>query len=168
MAAPSAYKVDEEKYELSDALIEKLKELTKKFPEKRSAMIPGLHLIQDELGWLPDAAIRKFAEILDVAPNKVYGVATFYSMFNLSPVGKYHIHICRNVTCQLLGAKSIIQHLSEKLAIKPGETTKDGMFTLTLVECLGACGGAPAMMINDKYYENLTVQKVDEILQNLQ
>jgi NADH-quinone oxidoreductase subunit E len=168
MAAPSAYKIDEEKYELSDALVEKLKKLAKKFPEKRSAVIPGLHLIQDEIGWLPDAAIRKFAEILELAPNKIYGVATFYTMFNLSPVGKYHIQVCRNVSCQLLGAKSIIQHLSEKLAIKPGETTKDGKFTLTLVECLGNCGCAPMMMINDKYYEKLTEQKVDEILRKLQ
>ena len=168
MASPSAYKTDEKEYVLSKDTIEKIKALTQKFPEKNSAMIPALHLIQDEFGWLPDSAIRQLAQILGVAPNKIYGVATFYSMFHLSPVGKYHIQVCRNVSCQLLGAKSIVQHLTQTLGIKPGETTKDGKFTLSLVECLGACGSAPVMMINDKYYEHLSEQKVDEILQTLQ
>jgi len=168
MSSPSTYKLDDSKYKLSKETTDKIKQLAKKYPEKRSALLPSLYLIQDEFGWLPDPAIRQLAELLDLAPNKIYGVATFYTMFNVEPVGKYHIQVCRNVSCQLMGAKTIIEHLSKKLGIKPGETTTDGKYTLSTVECLGACGSAPVMMINDKYYENLSEQKVDEILQTLQ
>mgnify|MGYP000353681944 CR=1 FL=1 len=168
MSSPSAYKLDDSEYKLSKETTDKIKQLAKKYPEKRSALLPSLYLIQDEFGWLPDPAIRQLAELLDLAPNKIYGVATFYTMFNVEPVGKYHIQVCRNVSCQLMGAKTIIEHLSKKLGIKPGETTSDGKYTLSTVECLGACGSAPVMMINDKYYENLSEQKVDEILQTLQ
>ena len=168
MSSPSTYKLDDSKYKLSKETTDKIKQLAKKYPEKRSALLPSLYLIQDEFGWLPDPAIRQLAELLDLAPNKIYGVATFYTMFNVEPVGKYHIQVCRNVSCQLMGAKTIIEHLSKKLGIKPGETTSDGKYTLSTVECLGACGSAPVMMINDKYYENLSEQKVDEILQTLQ
>ncbi len=168
MSSPSTYKLDDSKYKLSKETTDKIKQLAKKYPEKRSALLPSLYLIQDEFGWLPDPAIRQLAELLDLAPNKIYGVATFYTMFNVEPVGKYHIQVCRNVSCQLMGAKTIIEHLSKKLGIKPGETTPDGKYTLSTVECLGACGSAPVMMINDKYYENLSEQKVDEILQTLQ
>ena len=150
MSSPSAYKLDDSEYKLSKETVDKIKELAKKYPEKRSAVLPSLYLIQDEFGWLPDPAIRQLAELLDLAPNKIYGVATFYTMFNVEPVGKYHIQVCRNVSCQLMGAKTIIEHLSKKLGIKPGETTTDGKYTLSTVECLGACGSAPVMMINDK------------------
>jgi NADH-quinone oxidoreductase subunit E len=120
------------------------------------------------LGWIPPDAVKQLAEVLDTTPNKIYGILTFYTMFNTEPVGKYHIQVCRNVSCSLLGAKSIIEHLSEKWGINPGETTKDSKFTLSLVECLGSCGTAQVMIINDKYYENLTENKVDNILTSLQ
>ncbi len=155
-------------YKLKANVIKKLKVLAEKFPEKNSAVIPGLHVIQDELGWLPDQAIREFADLIDSTPNKIYSVASFYTMFNLKPVGKYHIQICRNVSCQLMGAKNVVKSLTNKLNINPGETTEDKKYTISLVECLGSCGTAPVMMINDKYYENLTEQKVDEILETLQ
>jgi len=155
-------------YKLTPNVIKKLTELAEKFPEKNSAVIPGLHVIQDEFGWLPDQAIREFANLIDSTPNKIYSVASFYTMFNLKPVGKYHIQICRNVSCQLMGAKNMVKSLTDKLNINPGETTKDQKYTISLVECLGSCGTAPVMMINDKYYENLTEQKVDEILKTLQ
>ncbi len=167
MSSPLANKTENSQYKLSKEIIKKIKTLSLHFPEKKSALIPALQAIQDEFGWLPDAAIRQLAELLNIAPNKIYGVATFYSMFKLAPVGKYHIQICRNVSCQLMGAKNIIDHLSKKLKIKPGETTKDERYTITLVECLGSCSAAPVMMINDKYYENLNADKVDDILKRL-
>ncbi|MBC8182255.1 NADH-quinone oxidoreductase subunit NuoE [candidate division KSB1 bacterium] len=168
MSLPSVNKTESSEYKIKKNVVGKIRELTESFPEKNSAMIPAMHLIQDEFGWLPDQAIRELADILKVAPNKIYGVASFYSMFNLKPVGKYHIQVCRNVSCQLMGAKNVIEHLSKKLNIQPGETTEDNKYSISQVECLGSCGTAPVMMINDKYYENLTEQKVDEIIKTLQ
>lgn len=168
MSTPSAYKSENSEFKLSQKNLQKIKLMADSLPEKNSAVIPSLHLIQDQFGWLPDSAIRQLAELLELAPNKIYGVATFYTLFNLKPVGKYHIQVCRNISCQLLGAKNIVKHLTEKLGIEPGETTADKKYTLSLVECLGSCGTAPVCMINDKYYENLTEKKVDEILQTLQ
>ncbi|MBD3290175.1 NADH-quinone oxidoreductase subunit NuoE [candidate division KSB1 bacterium] len=166
--SPSTYKVDDPEYKLTPEMQTKIDELVSKFPEKNSALMPALYIIQDEFGWIPPAAISQLAEILDTTPNKIYSVVTFYTMYNEKPVGKYHIQVCRNVSCSLMGAKHIVDHLSEKLNIQPGETTEDKKYTLSLVECLGACGSAPVMMINDTYYENLTVKKVDNILESLQ
>ncbi len=167
MASPSAYKADDSNYKLSQKAKDKIKKLMNELPDEKSVIIPALHAAQDEFGWLPDSVIRELADMVGVAPNKIYGVATFYTMFNLEPVGKYHIQMCRNVSCQLSGAENILNHLSKKLNIKPGETTSDKKYSLTLVECLGSCGSSPVMMINDKYYENLTEKKVDEILKSL-
>lgn len=167
MSTPSAYKTESSGFKLTKEILKKIEESANSYPEKRSAVIPSLHIIQDEFGWLPDGAIRQLADVLELAPNKIYAVATFYTMFNLKPVGKYHIQICRNVSCQLMGAKKVVNHLIEKLGINPGETTEDGKYTLSQVECLGSCGTAPVMMINDKYYEKLDEQKVDDILRTL-
>lgn len=164
---PSPYQVETSEFVLSDKVVTQIKELGDRFPQRNSALIPALHLVQDQFGWVPPATIPQLAQLLKTTPNKIYGVLTFYTMFNLKPVGKYHIQVCRNVSCSLLGAKHIIEHLSKKLKIKPGETTPDQKFTLSLVECLGACGTAPVMMINDQYYENLDAQKVDTILKSL-
>ena len=161
-----AVKASENK--LKKEIITKIEKLAAQFPERNSALIPALHMIQDEFGWVPPNTVKQLAEILDTTPNKIYAVLTFYTMFNTKPVGKFHIQVCRNVSCSLTGANNIIQHLSHKLGIKPGETTADGKFTLTLVECLGSCGTAPVMMINEKYYENLNKKKVDNILNSLQ
>ncbi|HDP97996.1 MAG TPA: NADH-quinone oxidoreductase subunit NuoE [bacterium] len=166
-ASPSPYLTQESEYNLSEDVVTKITEMAASFPEKNSALIPALHLIQDQFGWVPPPTIKQLAQLLKTTPNKIYGVLTFYTMFNLKPVGKYHIQICRNVSCSLLGAKHIIDYLTKKLHIQVGETTADGKFTLTLVECLGACGMAPVMMINDKYYENLDEKKVDQILKTL-
>lgn len=166
--SPSPYHPEATEFVLSDAVVTKIKDLAEEFPQRNSAMLPALHLIQDQFGWVPPAAITQLAQLLKTTPNKIYGVLTFYTMFNLKPVGKYHIQVCRNVSCSLLGAKHIIEHLKKKLKIQPGETTQDNKFTLSLVECLGACGTAPVMMINDKYYENLDTKKIDNILKSLQ
>ncbi len=164
---PSPYPTEATDFVLSDQLENQLEELAAKFPQRNSAMLPALHLIQDHFGWVPPGTIPQLARILRTTPNRIYGVLTFYTMFNLKPVGKYHIQVCRNVSCSLLGAKHIIEHLTKKLKIKVGETTSDGKFTLSLVECLGSCGTAPVMMINDQYYENLDAKKVDAILKSL-
>jgi len=165
---PSPHVTDETEYKLKQEIVTKIIELAARFPDKNSALIPALHIIQDEFGWVPPETVTQLAEILQTHPNKVYGVLTFYTMFNKKPVGKYHIQVCRNLSCSLLGAKNIIEHLSEKLGIEPGESDKNAKFTLSQVECLGSCGTAPVMMINDKYYENLNIEKVDNILGSLQ
>jgi len=158
----------EKEYRISKKTVDKINELAERFPDKNSALIPALHLIQDEIGWVPYSAVRQLSDILNIAPNKIYGVLRFYTMFHTEPVGTYHVQVCRNVSCSLLGANHIITHLTDKLGIEPGETSDDKKFTLSTVECLGACGTAPVMMINDTYYENLTESKVDEILDSLQ
>ncbi len=138
-----------------------------KYPVKRSAILPTMFIVQRERGYLDAAGIAYIARRLGLTITDVWEVATFYTMINLKPVGKYHIQVCRTLSCQLLGAEKIVEHISKKLGIKPGETTPDGRFTLSWVECLGSCGTAPAMQIGFDYYENLTPEKVDEILDSL-
>lgn len=134
---------------------------------KRSALLPILSLIQKEKGHLANDAIEEVAEFLGLTPVEVREVATFYTMFNLKPGGKYHIQVCNNLSCSLLGAEYLIGYLEERLQIRVGETTPDHLFTLTTVECLGSCGTAPVMQVNEEYYENLTKEKVDAILEKL-
>ena len=120
-----------------------------------------------EFGHVSDEAIVYVAGLLGLSPARIEGVATFYTMYNRKPVGKYHVQICRNISCSLLGAEHLITHVAEKLGVKPGETTPDGRFTLSQVECLGSCGTAPVMQINDDYHENLTEASIDAILDKL-
>jgi len=136
---------------------------------KQSAVMAALAAVQkDNGGWLTPELMDKVAAYLDMAPIAVYEVATFYSMYEHKPVGKYKICMCTNVSCMLCGSDKIVQHLQDKLEIQFGGTTRDGKFTLKEVECLGACVGAPMMQIGDKYYENLTPELVDSILDNLE
>ena len=146
------------------ALVEKIK---KRYPEgkQKSALLPVLHIAQAEnQGWLSAPVMDKVAELLSIAPIEVYEVASFYSMFNLKPVGKCVIEVCRTGPCWLLGAEDVVKYMEKKLNIKVGETSADGMFTLKTVECLASCGTAPMMQIGEKYHENLTLEKVDTIL----
>lgn len=141
----------------------------KKYPTVESAVMPVLWIAQEQNGnWLSEAAIKATAEVLDLSPAHVIGVASFYTMYNKQPVGKYHLQVCSNISCSLLGAKKLIHHLEQKLNITHGETTQDGIFTFSEVECLGSCGTAPAMQINDDYHENLTIEKMDELLKGLE
>lgn len=165
---PSPHHVGDKEYKLSQHLKDKITDLAAQYPEKNSVIIPALHLIQDEYGWVPPATMRQLAQLLNIASNRIFGVASFYSMFNKQPVGKYHIQVCRNISCSLNGSKQILDHITKKLGIKPGEVTTDGNFSIATVECLGSCGTAPVIMINDVYYENLTVNKVDQILKSLE
>jgi NADH-quinone oxidoreductase subunit E len=141
--------------------------IIKRYPEGRekSALIPILHIAQAEFdGWLSPAAMDYVASILNIQSIEVYEVASFYSMFNLNPVGKCLIEVCRTSSCWLMGAEDVVRHIEKKLNIHVGETTADGQFTLKTVECLGSCGTAPMMQVGHEYHENLTLDKVDELL----
>lgn len=144
--------------------LQKLEELKKHYPTTKALTLPALWLAQKQYGWISDDAMKEVADLLGVPLNHVYGVATFYSMYNKKPVGKYHVQVCTNVSCQLLGAEKISEYICRKLNIKIGETTHDKKFTVSEVECLGSCGTAPMMQVNDDYYENLTTEKIDKLL----
>jgi NADH-quinone oxidoreductase subunit E len=138
-----------------------------KYPSKRSAILPLMFIVQRERGYLDPPGVSYLAKRLDLRITDIWEVATFYSMIHLQPVGKYHIQVCRTLSCRLLGADKITEHCSRRLGIKVGETTPDGRFTLSEVECLGSCGTAPMFQINFDYYENLTPEKVDRNLESL-
>ena len=147
--------------------LNKVKEIIARYPEgkQKSALIPLLHMAQDEnSGWLSTDAMDYVASLLDIQPIEVYEVATFYSMYNLKPVGKYLFEVCQTGPCMLRGSDNIIDYIQQKLNIKNGETTADGLFTLKTVECLGACGYAPMMQLGKFYKEHLTKEKVDVII----
>jgi len=147
--------------------IDKANEVIARYPEgkQKSALIPLLHLAQEENnGWLSVEAMDHVAELLQIKPIEVYEVATFYSMYNLQPVGRYLFEVCHTGPCMVNGSDGIIDYIKEKLNIKAGETTSDGMFTLKTVECLGACGYAPMMQMGKFYKEHLTKEKVDQII----
>ena len=140
------------------------------FPSERkqSAVIPALHIVQDANGgWLSKELMDAVAAHLEMEPISVYEVATFYTMYSLKPIGRHKISVCTNVSCMLRGSDEIVAHLEGKLGVRLGQTTPDGKFTLKEVECLAACGGAPMFQIGKHYYENLTPQKIDEILAKL-
>ena len=143
------------------------KRLVARYPEgkQKSALLPVLHLAQESFGnWLNAETLDYVAELLQLQSIEVYEVATFYSMYNLKPVGTYLFEVCQTGPCMLRGSDEIIKYIGETLGIKPGETTKDGMFTLKTVECLGACGYAPMMQMGKHYREHLTKEKVDAII----
>jgi NADH-quinone oxidoreductase subunit E len=156
------------KMKFSEEKLNKVKEIIARYPEgkQKSALIPLLHMAQDENGgWLDVPAMDYVAELLQLLPIEVYEVATFYSMYNLKPVGKYVFEVCRTGPCMVNGSDDIIEYIKEKLSIKEGETTADGLFTLKPAECLGACGYAPMMQLGKTYREHLTKEKVDAIIE---
>lgn len=153
--------------EFSQETLKRFGEIVGRYPKKEAAMLPVLYLAQREFGYLGPEAIEYVAKLMDVSPARVYGVVTFYTMLNMKPVGKYHIQVCRTLPCALVGAEKISTLLKSKLGVQAGETTPDGKFTLSEVECLASCGTGPMMQINDDYYENLSKEKVEEILKNL-
>ena len=151
----------------SEEQMTEFKRLVARYPEgkQKSALLPVLHLAQDSFGgWLSAETMDYVAELLQITPIEVYEVATFYSMYNLKPVGKHMFEVCQTGPCMLNGSDDIIAYIGEKLGIKPGETTPDGLFTLKTVECLGACGYAPMMQMGKTYREHLTKEKVDAII----
>jgi NADH-quinone oxidoreductase E subunit len=145
----------------------KFEEIVARYPKKEAAMLPVLYLAQREFGHIGPEAIDYVAQLMGQSPARVYGVVSFYTMFNMKPIGRHHIQVCRTLPCALGGAEKITNFLREKLGIDLGQTTPDGRFTLSEVECLASCGTAPMMQINDDYYENLTEEKITEILEGL-
>lgn len=142
-----------------------------KYPpdRKQAAVMAALNIAQEQNGgWLSVELIETVADYLEMPPIAAHEVATFYSMYDLKPVGRHKVCVCTNISCQLNGSSRIMSHIQKRLGIKPGETTTDRKFTLKEVECLGACGGAPMMMVNKAYYENLTPERVNEILDKLE
>jgi NADH-quinone oxidoreductase subunit E len=154
----------------SEDTLNQMKELTAHYPDgkEKSALVPILHLVQDENGgWLDTELMDRVAQFLNIAPIEVYEVATFYSQFNLEPVGRHMLEVCRTGPCCLEGAEKLLEYLEKKLGIKDGETTPDGLFTIKTVECLGACGYGPVIQVGDTYYEHLDEQKIEAMLMNL-
>src|SRR6476659_6503724 len=152
----------------SEEKLNKAKEIIARYPEgkQKSALLPILHLAQEEnSGWLSVEAMDYVAELLQLKSIEVYEVASFYSMYNLKPVGKYVFEVCQTGPCMLNGSDGIIAYIKQKLGIEIGETTRDGLFTLKVVECLGACGYAPMMQLGKTYREHLTKEKVDNIIE---
>jgi NADH-quinone oxidoreductase subunit E len=154
----------------SEEKLNKVKEVMARYPEgkQKSALIPVLHMAQDEFGgWLDTPVMDYVAEILNILPIEVYEVATFYTMFNMKPVGKHLLEVCRTGPCMVSGCDDIIDHIKQKLGINEGETTPDGLFTLKPAECLGACGYAPMMQLGKTFREHLTKEKVDKLIDEL-
>jgi NADH-quinone oxidoreductase subunit E len=139
-----------------------------RYPRKEAAILPALHLVQRRLGYITAESEKLVAQVLGVRPVRVREVVTFYTMFSQKPLGKYHLQVCSNLSCTLAGGETVLDYLREKLKIKVGETTADGRFTLTTVECLGACDQAPCLMVNDDLYGRLDKTKIDELLARLE
>jgi len=152
---------------LNETRREQLDKIIKRYPYKQAALLPALHLVQEQEGYITKEAMQYIADYLEIPYGHVLGVVTFYTMFYDKPMGRHHIQVCTNISCQLLGSETLVSHISKECGIKPGETSEDGTFTLSEVECLGSCGTAPMMQINDDYYENLTVENVEAILKSL-
>jgi NADH-quinone oxidoreductase E subunit len=150
--------------EFSPETLKKFEATVARYPKKEAAMLPVLYLAQREFGHLGPEAIEYVARLMDQAPARVQGVVSFYTMYNTKPIGRHHIQVCRTLSCALSGAEQVTELLKRKLGIECGQTTPDGRFTLSEVECLASCGTAPMMQVNDDYYENLTEAKIDEIL----
>jgi NADH-quinone oxidoreductase E subunit len=144
--------------------LEKVEKLRPLYPSAKALTLPVLWLVQEQNGWISEDSMKEVAGLLGVPIQHVYGVVSFYTMFNRKPMGRYHIQVCTNISCQLMGSETIMSHLCRKLGVKPGETTPDGQFTLSEVECLGSCGTAPMMQVNNDFHENLTTEKLDGLI----
>ena len=153
--------------EFTPETLKKFEATVARYLKKEAAMLPVLFLAQQEFGHLGPEAIEYVAKLMEQAPARVHGVVSFYTMYNMKPIGRHHIQVCRTLSCALRGAENVTGFLKKKLGIEPGQTTPDGRFTLSEVECLASCGTAPMMQVNDDYYENLTEAKIDEILDGL-
>ena len=150
-----------------DKYKDQVKELLSRYPVKRSALLPLLYIAQQEEGYVSESAMKEIGKILGLTPPQVYETVTFYTMFHLKPIGKFHLQVCRSLMCALVGSDDLVGWIHRGLGISPGQTTNDKMFTLSVVECLGSCGTGPMMQVNDDYYEQLNEEKVGRILEDL-
>ena len=154
--------------EFSGRAKERIAWLATRYPVRQAILLPVLRIAEEEFGCIDDAAVDLVAREVGVSPGHVFGVLTFYTHYRRSGDGKYVVQVCSTISCALRGAREVVEHLEERLGIRPGQTTQDGKFTLKKVECLGSCGTAPVVQINDDYHENLTVEKLDAILDSLE
>ena len=162
---------ENQQQEFSEELLKKFAEIVSRYPEgkQKSALLPLMHLVQAERGWMSTESMDQIAAYLNLEPIEVYEVATFYTMFHLQPVGKYVLDVCKTGPCCLVGAEDLMRHIEDTLGVKAGEVTDDGLFTWRKVECIAACGGGPVLQIGPEYtyYENLTKEKVDALINEL-
>lgn len=157
----------DELFELTPEREKELADILSRYPNKQAACIPVLHLCQAQLGWVSQAVIELVAERLDLSAAHVQGVVTFYTLFNQKPVGKHQVWVCRTLSCALRGSDAMLAHCEKRLGVHPGETTKDGKITLRTAECLASCGTAPMIQVDKDFHENLTIEKLDGILDRL-
>jgi NADH-quinone oxidoreductase subunit E len=151
----------------TDANVELAREIIGRYPRSKSALIPLLHLAQEQDGWVTDDAMAHIAELIDVTPAEVLGTCSFYEMFKLEPVGKYLVNVCTNIACQLDGAWELLEHAEERLGVKAGGTTVDGMFTLEDVECIAACTEAPCLQVNYRFRYKVANGDFDQLIDDL-
>jgi len=151
----------------TDENLKKVEELKKRYPTLQALVLPVLWLAQEQFGFISEETMKYVAGLLEVPFGHILGVVTFYTMFQRQPCGKHHIEVCTNISCMLRGSDQIVDHLEKKLNIKMGETSSDKRWTLSEVECMGSCGSAPMFAIGEEYYENLSTDKVDNILADL-
>lgn len=155
-------------FQLSENATGEIKKEMSRYETKESAIIPSLYIAQKEnKGWVNSDVIKNLSAVMDIPESKINEVFKFYTMFNQKPVGKYHVQVCTNISCALNGSRELANHLCHELKVKAGEMTSDGLFTVSKVECLGSCGTAPMMQINDRYHENLTPESAMNILRGL-
>ncbi len=154
-------------FKFTDENLQRVQEVAKKYPHPQAAVMPALYIAQEQNGYITNEAMQEVAGVLGMDAEDVLGVASFYTMFHKKPVGKYHVQVCTNVSCMLKGGYEIWKTVLGKLDIKEGEVTPDMKFSVEEVECMGACGGAPMIAVNDDYYENLSKEKVLELIESL-
>ncbi len=152
---------------LSESNLNKVEELRKRYPTSQALVLPVLWMVQEQYGYISEDAMKYVAVLLNVPYGHILGVVTFYTMLQQRPIGKHHIEVCTNVSCMLRGSGKILEHIEKRLKIKVGETSKDKKWTLSEVECMGSCGTAPVLAIGEEYYENLTIEKVDKLIDSL-
>lgn len=154
-------------FKFTDENLQKIESTIKRYPTKKPALMPVLYIAQEQNGFISNEVIRVVAEILDITPEEVLGVVTFYTMYHRNQMGKYHIQVCTNVSCMLRGGYEIFNKVKEKLGIENMQVTEDKIFSLEEVECMGSCGTAPMIAVNEDFYENLNKEKVEAILDSL-
>ncbi len=147
--------------------LKRVEEVRKKYPQARAALLPVLWIAQEQEGWISEPMMRSVGDLLGLPYSHILGVVTFYTMFHSKEEGRYHIEVCTNVSCMLRGSDKILATIGKVCGVKPGETSADGKWTVSEVECMGACGGAPMFAIGEEYYENLTPEKTEQILTSL-
>lgn len=154
-------------FTVSEEALKRIEQLKGRYPDPKSAVMPILYIVQEEYGNISSEAVQWVSKQVDISPVHVEELVTFYTMYRKKPLGKYHIQVCRTLSCGLCGARSLMETLHEKLGVEPGSVTDDGMFSYEYVECLGSCGTAPMCEINDTYFENLTSEKLEAVVERI-